>query len=277
MPEGGRDKLFYLFLNPYLMREIIQTPLIVWSLGIIIAGIFWSFVYYQKLNSAVGGISHASLAGIGLGYLVFSLPIYWAYLLAPFLGVLLGYIAQRHKQNHDALISLIWAGGMSLGILLLYLSPWYTAGLQSYLFGNILFTSGNDILILSVLTGISLIFFTIFKKVLIIISYDPEFARVQKLPYQLVYYTFMILIAFVIVALTKIIWIVLILAIFSLPTLTSINFKKSLTGIMSSNITIGLLGIWWGIIISYYLNIPSSPIIVGILIVLYGVSLIIKK
>lgn len=259
------------------MREIIQTPLIVWSLGIIIAGIFWSFVYYQKLNSAVGGISHASLAGIGLGYLVFSLPIYWAYILAPFLWILLWYIAQKHKQNHDALISLIWAGGMSLGILLLYLSPWYTAGLQSYLFGNILFTSGNDILILSVLTGISLIFFTIFKKVLIIISYDPEFARVQKLPYQLVYYTFMILIAFVIVALTKIIWIVLILAIFSLPTLTSINFKKSLTGIMNSNIIIGLLGIWWGIIISYYLNIPSSPIIVGIFIVLYGVSLVMKK
>ncbi len=259
------------------MRDIISTPLIVWTLWIIIAGIFWSFVYYQKLNSAVGGISHASLAGIGLGYLLFSLPMYWAYLLAPFLWLLLGYIAQKHKQHHDALISLIWAGGMSLGILLLYLSPWYTAWLQSYLFGNILFTSTMDIWILWGLALLSLVFLGSFRKVLIILSYDPEFARIQKIPYKLVYYCFMVLIAFVIVALTKIIGIVLILAIFSLPTLASINIRRTLAGIVWSNIIIGIIAIWGGIIGAYYLDIPSSPLIVGILIILYGVSLVLKK
>lgn len=259
------------------MREIIQTPLFIGSLGIIIASIFWVFIYFQKLNSAVGGISHASLAGIWLGYMIWIVPVYWAYLLAPFLWFLLAFIAQKHRHSHDALISLIWSMGMSLGILFLYLSPWYTTGLNSYLFGNILFTGTSDLIVLGVLSVVTLIFFVLFHKVLLLTTYDQEFAKIQKLPVNFVYYSFMILVAFIIVALTKIIGIVLILALFSLPTMSSLNWKKSLKGIIFSNIMIGLFAIWGGIIASYYLNIPSSPIIIWILVCIYFLGLVFKE
>ncbi len=272
------------------MRETLTIPLILWTLWAIIAGIFGSYIYYQKLNAAVGGISHASLGGIWIGYFLFSIPIYWAYIFAPFLGLLLGFITLKYKQNKDAIISLIWAGGMSLGMVLSHLAEeghefahewlagheWH-GGLEEYLFGNIFSTTNTDIWILLGILLLCIVFFVVFRKILNIISYDMEFARVQKLPYTLVYYSFMVLLALVIVALTKIIGIVLILAIFALPTLTSINIKKNLTGIMRSNIFLGLVAIWGGMISSYYVHIPASALVVGILIVLYGVSLIIKK
>ncbi len=257
------------------MRETLSIPLIIWTLWAIIAGIFWSYIYYQKLNSAVGGISHASLGGIWIGYFLFSSPIYGAYLFAPLLWFLLGYISLNYKQNKDAIISLIWSGGMSLGILLGYLSG--NTWLEDYLFGNIFSTTSTDIWILWGLLITCLLFFGIFRKILKIISYDIEFARVQKLPYTFVYYGFMILLSLVIVALTKVIGIILILAIFSLPTLISISIKKTLSSIIWSNIFIGIITIGGGSIGAYYLNIPASPLIVGILILCYIISLLMNK
>lgn len=118
--------------------EFFRNALIAGVLASIACGIIGTYVVVRRMVAVSGGISHAAFGGIGLGYFLGIDPLLGAtgFTVATALGM--GALQLRARQQMDTIIGAVWAAGMAVGILFVYLTPGFAPDLFSYLFGNIL-------------------------------------------------------------------------------------------------------------------------------------------
>ena len=116
--------------------EFFRNALIAGVLASIACGIIGTYVVVRRMVSVSGGISHAAFGGIGLGYFLGIDPLLGAtgFTVATALGM--GALQLRARQHMDTIIGAVWAAGMAVGILFVYLAPGFAPDLFSYLFGD---------------------------------------------------------------------------------------------------------------------------------------------
>ena len=141
--------------------EFFRNALLAGFMASVACGIIGSFVVVKKMVSLAGGISHAAFGGIGLGYFLGFDPVAGAMLFCIAAAGVISRIRHIAHQHLDTLIGAVWASGMALGIMLIYLTPGFAPDLFGYLFGNILLVPASDLLMMAVfLAGmIAVIFF----------------------------------------------------------------------------------------------------------------------
>lgn len=231
-------------------------------LASIACGIIGTYIVIKRLVFLSGGIAHSAYGGIGLGYLLSFNPIFGAVGSSILGAVFVSKMRQNKSENEDTLIGIIWAFGMALGVLFIGLSPGYAPDLMSYLFGNILTVSTSEILFMAVadLTIILLVLF--FYKEFQSITFDEEYAKTTGLNVDLYYLILFVLIAVTIVLLIKLVGIILVVALLTIPAAISKFFAKTLHSMMFYSIAFGLLFTLVGLLLSYYLNLPSGSAII---------------
>ena len=111
----------------------------------IASAIVGTYIVARRMVFISGGITHACFGGLGLGYFLGMNPIAMAavFAVASALGVEL--MSARGKIREDSAIAVVWALGMAVGTLFIFLSPGYVPELTSFLFGNILTITSTDI------------------------------------------------------------------------------------------------------------------------------------
>src|SRR5512133_4071564 len=124
-----------------------------------------------------GGITHASFGGIGVGYFAGINPVAGAAVFGILSALGIEYLSVRHKIREDSAIGILWAFGMAVGVIFIYLTPGYSPNLMSYLFGIILTVSNADILALGIMSLVLIVYFGIFYRTILYISFDESFAR----------------------------------------------------------------------------------------------------
>jgi len=139
--------------------DFIRFALAASLLGSITAGIIGTYVVTRRMVFITGGITHASFGGLGLGFFLGVNPLLGAAVFGLISGVGVEYLSRFHKIREDSVIAMVWSFGMALGIIFISLSPGYAPNLMSYLFGNILSVSTQDILIMSILLVLVLALF----------------------------------------------------------------------------------------------------------------------
>ena len=123
------------------------------------------------------------------------------------------------------------------------------------------------------LTGLSILligFFTSFLNPIIYIAFDREYARSQRIPVTFFEYVLMFFIALTIVACLRMIGIVLVISLLTLPQMTANLFTHSFKKIIWLAIGIGYLGCLGGLILSYQLQVPSGAAIIFFSIMVYA-------
>ncbi|RTZ89743.1 MAG: metal ABC transporter permease, partial [Deltaproteobacteria bacterium] len=201
-----------------------------------------------------------------LGAVVFSL-------LAAF-GM--GTVSYRTKQRIDTLIGVMWAVGMAMGIVFADLSHGYTAGLMSYLFGSILTISRGDLVLMGCLDVLVLSVSLLFYSQWLSISFDPEFSEVIGLPVKTFYLLLLALIALTVVVVMRMVGIIMVIALLTIPPAIANRFFTSLKKIMAFACLLGIFFTFLGMILSFYLNLTSGAMIILVAGVAYFVSLWIK-
>ena len=164
-----------------------------------------------------------------------------------------------------------WTLGMALGIMFTFLSPGFAPDLSAYLFGNILTITFGDIALLAGLAVILAIFFILYLRPIIYVAFDREFARSQGIPVQIFEYVLMMFIALTIVACLRMVGIVLVISLLTIPQMTANLFTHRFHRIIWLSIGIGYLSCLGGLMISYYLNVPSGAAIIFFSIIIYVV------
>ena len=164
-----------------LAYEFFRNALLGGLLVSILCAMVGTYVVTRRMVIVGGGMAHASLGGVGLGaYLGFS-PLLGAALFAVFSGYSIDFLSRRNVRE-DAAIAMLWTLGMSLGILFAYLTPGFMTDLPSYLFGNILFITREDLWLLLLLVVAVSLFFGLLLTPIVTIAYDRDFAVTQGLP-----------------------------------------------------------------------------------------------
>jgi len=255
------DLLQYTFFQHALLGSLLAS---------IVCGIIGTYIVTRRLVFISGGLTHASFGGIGIGLYAGISPILSAAIFAVLSAFGVEWLSKRKDMREDSAIAVFWTFGMALGIIFTYLSPAFAPDLSAYLFGNILTITTGDIILLAVLTVIVSIFFYLYIHPIISIAFDREFARSQGIPVHLFEYLLMMFIALVIVACLRMVGIVLVISLLTIPQMTANIFTHRFQRIIWLSIGIGYASCLGGLFISYFLNVPSGASIIFFSIIIYA-------
>ena len=235
----------------------------------IACGIIGTYIVTRRLVFISGGITHASFGGIGIGLYTGISPLLTAAIFSVLSAFGVEWLSKRKDMCEDSAIAVFWTFGMAIGIIFSFLSPGFAPDLSAFLFGNILTITLTDIWMLMGLSVLLIGFFTFFLNPIIYIAFDREYARSQRIPVTFFEYTLMMFIALTIVACLRMIGIVLVISLLTLPQMTANLFTHSFKKIIWLSIGIGYLDCLGGLLLSYHLQVPSGATIIFFSILVY--------
>ncbi len=245
-----------------LQYEFMRNAIMAGLLASVACGIVGSFIVVKRLVFISGGISHASFGGIGLGYFLGISPILGAVVFSIASAFGIGVISKKAARREDTAIGILWAVGMALGITFIGLTPGYAPDLFSYLFGSILTVPRSDLILMAALDVVIIGFILALYKELLAISFDEEFALIRGVPVNLLYFLILCLTALTVVLLIRIVGIILVIALLTIPAAVSEQFNHNLRNIILSSIILSASFTLIGLCLSYIFDLASGATII---------------
>lgn len=243
----------------------------------IAAGLVGSFIVARRLVFLSGGITHASFGGIGIAYYLGVNPIAGAALFAVLSAFGVEALSQRMAVREDSAIGILWSVGMAIGIFFIYLTPGYSPNLMTFLFGSILTVSTADIWLLSALVVVMVAFFLLFYRAILFIAFDPDFAKTQQIPVKTFSYILKGFLALTIVLSIRMVGIILLISLLTIPPSTANLFTKRFYRIIFLSMAIGFVGAVGGLVLSYNMNVPSGATIIMVLVAIFALAKLFKE
>jgi len=237
----------------------------------ITAGLAGTYVVSKRMVFLSGGITHASFGGIGIGYFLGINPVIGAAVFGILSALGVEYLSVKQRIREDSAIGILWAFGMAIGIIFIYLTPGYTPNLMSYLFGSILTVSNADIIALGAMSVILILYFGIFYRTILYISFDEVFARTYSSYVDVFKYITTSLIALTIVLNIRMAGVVLVISLLTIPPNIAMLFTKVYFKIVVWSVLAGFIGTATGYVISYYAGIPVGATIIFTLVIIWVV------
>jgi len=256
-------------ISELLQYKFITNSLLAGVFASISCGIIGTYIVTRRMVFLSGGITHASFGGIGIGYFFGFNPIISAAIFGVLSALGIEFVSKKTEIREDSVIGILWSFGMALGIMFIFLTPGYAPNLMSYLFGSILTVSALDIWLMLGLSIILAIVFISFYRIILFVSYDQEFAKTHKIAVNFINYVLISLVALTIVLNIKVVGIILVISLLTIPQSIANLFTKKFKNIIIISIVIGLIGALLGLIISYKINIPSGASIIFSLVVIF--------
>jgi zinc transport system permease protein len=238
----------------------------------ITAGLAGTYIVSKRMVFLSGGITHASFGGIGIGYFIGINPVIGAAVFGILSALGVEYLSVRQKIREDSAIGILWAFGMAIGIIFIYLTPGYSPNLMSYLFGSILTVTNADILALGIMSVILIFYFGVFYRTILYISFDEVFARTYSSYVDIFKYVTTSLIALTIVLNIRMAGVVLVLSLLTIPPNIAMIFTKIYFKIVIWSILAGFAGTAAGYAISYSAGIPVGATIIFTLVIIWVVA-----
>lgn len=255
----------------------------------LIAPLLGVFIVVRRLSLIADALSHVTLAGIaGSLYLsqtvpMFALlnPLYLGILSAVSGSVLIERLRRLYKHYEELAIPIIMSAGIGISAIFISLANGFSADLFGYLFGSVSAVSRQDLWIVVIIALIVILFLRFFYKELFVLSFDEEYARASGLPAKWIHILFMIVTALVIAASMRIVGILLVSSLMTLPVAASMRLAKGFKQAILLAVIFGETAVIIGLIVAFYLNIaPGGTIVVTsiciLLIVIIGKNIWLK-
>lgn len=255
--------------------DFFTNALIIGLLIAVACGIIGTLVVSNKLTFMAGGIAHSAYAGIGIAFYLGINVIIGSIIASIVFSVIIGIISLKSKHRTDSIIGIVWAFGMALGIVFIDLTSGYNVDLMSYLFGSIIAISGLDLFITLFLDIIIIVVVFIFYKEIHAISYDSEYAKISGVPVTFMYFILLILTALSVVVLIRIVGLIMVIAMLTIPPIIAEKFTKSMFKMMIISSVLGMILVTTGLFVSVSLDIRPSGTIILTAVLFYIISFII--
>ena len=249
--------------------QFFQNALLVAIFASIAAGLIGTYIVIKRMSLISGSIAHTAFGGLGISYFLQADPLIGGVLFSLLAAVSIALFKKNAKSRMDTLLSFLWATGMAIGLVFMFLTPGYATDLFTYLFGNILLVSRVDLYMILILDVVILATVYLMYNSFLAVTFDEEYSETRNMPVTIVNMILFGLIALTIVATIKVVGIVLMIAILTIPAATAQMFHKTVKKIMITSSIITLFASISGLFVSYYLNFPTGPIIVLIISTIY--------
>ncbi len=232
-------------------------------------GVVGAYVVTRRITYIAAGVAHCALGGLGAArWLAIRAgwdwlhPIHGAYVAALLAAAVIGWVTLRAREREDTAIGAVWAIGMAAGVLFIYHTPGYQQDLMSYLFGNILLVSGQELWLMAGLNVVILAVTILFFPQLQAVCFDEEFARARNLRVGFYSMLLLTLTALTVVTLSLVAGLALVIALLTLPAALAGRWSRSLLQMMALA-SLACAGIILaGLTVSYRPDWPPGPVII---------------
>ncbi|MCF8061492.1 MAG: metal ABC transporter permease [Deltaproteobacteria bacterium] len=253
------------FLADLQRHVFLQYAVITGMLAAIPCGVIGTYVVTRRITYIGGAIAHSVLAGLGAArfcQVVYNWPwlhpLYGAVIASLVSALIIGLVSLYARQREDTVIGAVWAIGMAVGILFISRTPGYNEDLMSYLFGNILMVSSDDLYLILGLDIVVILFSLLFYNKLLAVCFDEEFARVRGVRVELYYLLLLCLTALTVVLLVTVVGVVMVIALLTLPVAVASHFSNRLWLTMVLSAAFTALFTLSGLALSYGPDLPSG-------------------
>lgn len=271
-------------IDALLNFDFIRYSLISGLLIGFIAPLIGAFIVVRRLSLIADGLSHVTLGGISFGmFLLTIIPVFsvinpmWFGILFAVIGALLIEKLRTSFSNYQEIaIPIIMSAGIALSAIFISLADGFNQEIVGLLFGSISAVNISDLTTIIIITIIVLIFIVLFYKELFILSFDEEYSKVIGIP-KWIQFLFIVIVAMVISASMRVVGILLVSALITLPIAISMRITKGFKQLIALSVILGELSVILGLIIAFYMNISPGGVIVVLLVLMLILTMIIQK
>ena len=262
------EALSYTFMQKALVAGI--------AVGII-CSFMGTFLVLRRYSLFGDGIAHVAFGGISVGLFLGVFPLWTAFIVSIFGGLGLQKLRQSTKISGDSAVAVVLVSGLAVGVILVSSSGGFSVDLFSFLFGSSLLISNEDtIMILAISAGI-IATLTLLQKQFLHLTFNEEQAKLGGLRTTLLNYAFVVLASITVVTSMRLVGILLISALIVVPNITAMMFGKGFKKTVFISMSIAVISVVSGILVSYSFNVaPSGTIVVIAVGILVG-TLILKS
>lgn len=264
------------FFSDLIQYGYLSNALAACVLSGITCGVVGTYVVCRRMVFLAGGITHASFGGLGIAFYAGANPIAGAMVFAVLSALGIEWAGSRGRIREDSAIGIIWSVGMAVGALFMSLRPGYTSGdLSAYLFGSIVTVTHGDVVALAILTAAIMAGALLWLRPVMYVAFDRDFARSRGIPTRVISYAMAALVAVTIVLSIRIMGIVLLISLLTIPVTIVNTFTKSFRTLAPAAAAVAVAGNLAGLALSYNFEVsPGAAIIFTLTVTLILVKLL---
>jgi len=251
------------FQHEFMRRVFVGGALIGFTNGFLGA-----FVVLRRLALMADSLSHSLLPGLAVGVMLFGLApaglFFGALVAALFVALGAQLIARNSRLKEDTALGILYTVAFSAGVILISFVK-VRVSLMHYLFGNILGLSDTD---LWTAWGISLAVIPLLaalQRPLLVTLFDPAVAMTQGVRVNALNFLLMICLVLTMIASLQAVGVILLLGLLIAPAATVYMLCDSYPAMLWGGGFLGMFGACAGLLLSYWLNLPSGACIVIVL------------
>ena len=251
------------FFSDLIQYGYLSNALAACVLSGITCGVVGTYVVCRRMVFLAGGITHASFGGLGIAFYAGANPIAGAMVFAVLSALGIEWAGSRGRIREDSAIGIIWSVGMAVGALFMSLRPGYTSGdLSAYLFGSIVTVTRGDVMALALLTLVILAGALLWLRPIMYVAFDRDFARSRGIPTRVISYLMAALVAATIVLSIRIMGIVLLISLLTIPVAVVNAFSRDYRTIAATAPAVAVAGNVAGLAASYHFEVPPGAAII---------------
>jgi zinc transport system permease protein len=270
---------------PFLKYEFLQNALLTGIMVGLLAPVLGVFIVVRRQALIADALSHITLAGIAANLLLgkwFALfaganPIYLGMAFSVTGAILIEQMRKVYKHYEELAIPIIMSAGIGLSVIFISMAEGFNTDLFNYLFGSIIAVKQSDVFTVFAILVVVLLFVVLMYKELFVLSFDEEQGKLSGIRSNWILIAFMAITALVIAASMKVVGILLVSSLMTLPVAASIRIAKGFKQALWLSVLFGETAVITGMILSYYLNLASGGTIVLCLVIILSVSILYKK
>lgn len=264
-------------LNEFLGYGFIQRALIAGSFIAILCSTLGVFLVLRRFSLIGDGLAHATFGSVALALLLKMSPLYISIPLVMICSLGILKLTEKARLYGDAAIGIVSSLGIAVGIILASIAGGFNIDLFSYLFGSILSISQTEVIISTGLSILVILIITLFYNELLCITFDEDSARASGINTTFINTIFVLLTAVAVVLSMKVVGIMLISALLIFPAVTALQIARSFKTVMIAASFSAITSVVSGIILSFFLDLPTGATIVMINCIFFIFGLVYKK
>ena len=263
-----------------LSYGFIQRALLAGTLIAVLCSVLGVFLVLRRMSLIGDGLAHVTFGATAISlacklYSAASLLVSVPVVMLASLGIL--KLTEKARLSGDAAIGIVSSLGISVGIILASVAGGYNVDLLSYLFGNILSISSEEVLIAVGLFCLVMTLLALFFNDLFAITFSEELAKVSGIRTNIINSVLVLLTALSVVLAMKLVGIMLISALLILPAASALQLARGFKGCVALAAVQGCCSVVTGIFISFYTNLPTSATVMMVNFAFFGCAFLIRR
>jgi zinc transport system permease protein len=265
--------------------EFLQNAFLTGLMIGIIAPLLGVFVVVRRLSLIADALSHVTLAGIAASLLLERNvammagvnPLYLGMVFSVGGSLFIEKLRGVYKHYQELAIPIILSSGIGLGVIFISLANGFNTDLFSYLFGSVSAVSRTDLWVVFIIGIMVILVIILLYKELFLLSFDEEHAKASGIAAKSIHFIFIVMVALVIAASMRIVGILLVSSLMTLPVAASIRLAKGFKQTIFLSVLFGEVSVLGGLFTAYYLDLAPGGTIVMIAVLILIFSIFYKK